>query len=131
MNIYPLLDSIRRHSIDDPVMAKIKPLNEKSLENEKYKKNKIPKALREQVWKKYTDKFEIKCPVRWCENRINSFDFHVGHNIPESKGGTLDISNLKPICSRCNLSMGALYTIDEWEKLAVQSSNNKCSCTIM
>ena len=26
------------------------------------------------------------------------FDFHVGHDQPESKGGTLDVDNLKPIC---------------------------------
>ena len=37
--------------------------------------------------------------------------FYVGHNKPESRGGTLSINNLKPICSRCNLSMSDNYTI--------------------
>lgn len=82
------------------------------------KKAKIPKALREQVWRVTCgDIFESKCPVSWCRNRISVFDFEVGHNIPESKGGTLDIKNLKPICGRCNGSMGNRYTIDQWDKL--------------
>ena len=51
------------------------------------------------------------------KNVITVFDFHVGHDIPESKGGTLDINNLKPICARCNLSMSDTYTIQEWIEL--------------
>lgn len=82
-------------------------------------KDKIPKALREQVWITHMGKkFEAKCHVSWCNNRITVFDFQSGHNIPESKGGKTDISNLYPICSRCNLSMGDMYTIDEWVKLS-------------
>ena len=86
--------------------------------NKKYKKKKIPKALREQVWTKYFGKyFEHKCYVDWCQNKISVFNYHVGHDIPESKGGTLEITNLKPICSRCNLSMSNDYTIKEWIKM--------------
>lgn len=48
---------------------------------------------------------------------MNVFDFHVGHNIPESRGGTLDLKNLRPICARCNLSMSNRYTIDQWNQL--------------
>ena len=90
-----------------------------------YRKQNIPKALREQTWLHTFDKvYEHKCYVSWCDNLISVFDFHVGHNIPESKGGKLDISNLLPICSRCNLSMSDKYTIDEWNKLGV---NDECS----
>ena len=78
-------------------------------------KQAIPKAIREQVWLHYLgNRFETKCTVTWCHNKINTFDYHVGHNLPESRGGRLDISNLRPICARCNLSMGSQYTIDEW-----------------
>ena len=84
----------------------------------KIKKANIPKAIREQVWiKNFKKKYENKCYIHWCDNIINVFDFHVGHNIPKSKGGTLNINNLKPICSRCNLSMSDNYTIDEWSNL--------------
>ena len=80
----------------------------------------IPKALREQVWLNFIGKhYTSKCFVRWCKNDINVFNFQVGHNIPESKGGTLVLENLRPICSRCNLSMSNNYTIDEWQKLSL------------
>mgnify|MGYP003149206150 CR=1 FL=1 len=84
-----------------------------------YKKKNIPKAIREQVWIRVMGKiYETKCYVHWCSNIINVFDFHVGHDIPESKGGSLDIYNLKPICARCNQSMGNQYSINEWCKLS-------------
>ena len=91
--------------------------------NTKNKKKTIPKAIREQTWlNQFGKKYEHKCYINWCENIINVFDFHVGHDKPESKGGTLDIENLKPICSRCNHSMSDNYTINQWNKL---TSNNK------
>ena len=80
-----------------------------------YKKGKIPKALREQVWlKNMGQTFQGKCRVTWCHNNISVFDFQCGHNIPESKGGHTSLDNLVPICGRCNISMGSGYTIDEW-----------------
>lgn len=83
-------------------------------------KAKIPKALREQVWRKHMgDVFKGKCVVTWCNNYMSVFDFEVGHNIPESKGGATLLENLRPICSRCNKSMGARYTIDEWNHISV------------
>jgi len=86
-------------------------------------KKKIPKALREQVWRVYCgETFNKKCNVNWCENIITPFTFETGHNIPESKGGTLDIDNLRPICSNCNKSMGSSYTIDEFSDLSQRSS---------
>ena len=67
------------------------------------KKQNIPKALREQVWlQTIGKKYEHKCYIDWCDNLITVFDFHVGHNIPESKGGQISIENLRPICSDCN-----------------------------
>jgi 5-methylcytosine-specific restriction endonuclease McrA len=87
------------------------------------KKKPIPKALREQVWlKQYGKTFSNKCVVRWCHNTVSSFNFHVGHNTPESKGGLTTIDNLYPICSKCNLSMSNNYTIDEWSDGFVGSS---------
>ena len=81
-------------------------------------KETIPKRIRELVWTTFNGEvFENKCYVGWCKNPINVFNFQVGHDIPESKGGTLDITNLKPICSSCNLSMSNKYSITEWSKL--------------
>ena len=88
-------------------------------------KQRIPKALREQVWLKTNrHKFEVKCPINWCRNKINAFDFHVGHNIPESKGGATTIDNLKPLCARRNLSMSNSYTITLFSNEFAESHTN-------
>jgi 5-methylcytosine-specific restriction endonuclease McrA len=80
-----------------------------------YKKGKIPKAIREQLWiQKIGKKFESKCKTTWCRNKITVFDFQAGHDIPESKGGETTLANLVPICSRCNLSMSNQFTFKDW-----------------
>jgi len=82
-------------------------------------KVKIPGALREQVWISWVGKkFSNKCNVKWCETIISVFDFECGHNVPESKGGATDINNLRPICGKCNRSMGDEYTIDQFSALS-------------
>tara|TARA_B100001059_G_scaffold130941_1_gene131036 strand:- start:2119 stop:2460 length:342 start_codon:yes stop_codon:yes gene_type:complete len=99
--------------------------NKKS--KKKYKKKSIPKAVREQCWlKHYGSEFESKCHVSWCDNYINVFNFHVGHDKPESKGGTLNLDNLFPICARCNLSMSNNYTISEWNNMFKERTQPKC-----
>ena len=89
----------------------------KSKKSIKYKKKKIPKALREQVWiNKMGKNFSGTCSISWCENDMSCFNFDCGHNIPESKGGPTNIENLIPICRNCNVGMGNRFTIEEWEK---------------
>ena len=94
------------------------------------RKQNIPKAVREQCWlTTIGKKYESKCYVKWCKNNMTVFDFHVGHDTPESKGGTLDINNLKPICARCNLSMSDNYTIQEWSELSPgKEKKRRCGC---
>lgn len=92
------------------------------------KKDTIPKALREQVWiQNFGKVFEHKCFIIWCKNNITVFDFHVGHDQPESKGGETVLHNLKPICSRCNHSMGHQYSIQEWQHLGAEKKEPR-SC---
>jgi hypothetical protein len=94
----------------------------------KKRKKYIPKAIREQCWKKtFGDVFKHNCYIHWCDNEIDVFNFHVGHDMPESKGGDLEISNLKPICARCNLSMSNNYTIQEWNELNGKKQSS-CWC---
>ena len=93
----------------------------------KYKKATIPKAIREQTWvQTFGEVYSHKCYVSWCENEISVFDYHVRYDVPESKGGKLDVKNLKPICARCNLSMSNNYTIKEWNKLSKKKNNWWC-----
>lgn len=85
----------------------------------KKSKQRIPAALREQVWIHRMGRvFEGKCPTTWCQNNLTVFDFQSGHNIPESKGGPTNLDNLIPLCGRCNLSMGNEYTFEEWCKVS-------------
>ena len=94
-----------------------------------YRKANIPKAIREQCWIQTMGKnFENECYIPWCKNIINVFDFHVGHDVPESEGGTLDINNIKPICARCNLSMSDNYTIQEWVTFSKPKKKKCCNC---
>ena len=102
----------------------------KSPQKSDYRKQHIPKALREQCWvHNFGKKYEHTCYIKWCSNKITVFDFHVGHNIPECKGGKLCLENVKPICSRCNHSMGSQYTITEWMALDVNQRQGGC-CVI-
>lgn len=85
------------------------------------KKQKIPKALRDQVWLRHMGEvYKGTCKVRWCKNEMTILNFQCGHNIPESKGGATVLENLVPICSSCNQSMSNKYSIDEWNKLSVR-----------
>jgi len=88
-------------------------------------KQKINEALKTQVWLHWVGEyFTSKCLVGWCKNKITARDFDVGHNIPESKGGNTHINNLRPICRKCNLSMGNRFTIDQWnQKFSEKKSN--------
>ena len=91
------------------------PIEKKEVPPKKYTKQKISAALREQVWiQSRGHVFKAKCAVTWCQNIITVFDFQCGHDIPESKGGPTDITNLYPICGKCNLSMGNHHTFKEW-----------------
>ena len=74
---------------------------------EKNKRKKVPKAVKESIWKKYISEIELKgkCFVG-CGTDIQINNFEAGHVIPVCEGGENTIENLRPICSLCNKSMG-------------------------
>jgi 5-methylcytosine-specific restriction endonuclease McrA len=67
----------------------------------------IPKTLRIAIWKA---NIGLEVGTTLCmickTNSINQMDFHCGHVIPEAEGGMTCLSNLRPVCAKCNLSMG-------------------------
>jgi hypothetical protein len=95
--------------------SKKQPVVKAATKKKPYRKQKISAALREQVWVQHNGHvFDKKCAVTWCTNVITVFNFQCGHDIPESKGGPTNITNLYPICGKCNLSMSNTYTFKEW-----------------
>ena len=98
-------------AIKDKYNKEKKELRKKYRELEKLSKPKpkritIPKSVKDQLWDNiFTSKAgEGICYV--CSKTINSKKFDCGHIIAVSNGGSNDISNLKPICSSCNKSIG-------------------------
>lgn len=73
------------------------------------RKQHIPKSLRNLVIDRdFGEQSNIgHCYV--CRKRLKRCDVHMGHIIPESKGGPTTARNLKSICSVCNTSMGTQH----------------------
>jgi len=70
------------------------------------KKEKIPATLRNVVWCNYMGRESTgKCYCCGVE-QISKANFAVGHVKAEAKGGSLHASNLRPVCTLCNSSMG-------------------------
>ena len=73
-----------------------------------YIKEKIPKAVRNSVWRLYF-KNKITGLCQCCKiEKISYASFHSGHIKSEKCGGTTSLDNLKPVCMMCNLSMGQM-----------------------
>jgi uncharacterized protein with PIN domain len=80
-----------------------------SFDDETYESNgkrkTIPKKVKEDLWiRHFGKKFKGDCFV--CNNVIETHKFEAGHIKSVAKGGSDNISNLKPICMKCNRSMG-------------------------
>ena len=82
-------------------------------EKEPYKKQKIPKSVRTHVWDLYIGQHINEHRCLCCKKTlIKITNFDVGHVIAESNGGSLEINNLRPICSVCNHAMQSMNMID-------------------
>lgn len=73
----------------------------------KPRKKTIPIALKRKVWDHWVGEQigKTKCPC--CKlTDITQLNFSCGHINAEANGGSLHVSNLRPICGSCNSSMG-------------------------
>ena len=85
--------------------------------NGKRKKQNIPKNIRNLVWYTYIGSDIIKHRCLCCKKAIiYNTSFECGHILSEKHGGTLEISNLRPICSQCNKSMCTMNMIEYIKK---------------
>jgi len=68
-----------------------------------HKKKAISKKLKDEVWNKYIGSDIPKHKCMSCKlTTIDCRDFECGHVQAESRGGSQDIDNLRPICRKCN-----------------------------
>ena len=102
----PMLDKIRRNAVAAENAAAGAALVAR-------KKQKIPSKVRTDIWATYIGAHIAEHKCICCKRvTIKQTDFEVGHVLSEAQGGTLEINNLRPICSVCNKSMGSKNMID-------------------
>jgi hypothetical protein len=100
-------------SLCEKIIKKIELKNTNSIKNtsnntiEKYKKSKIPYALKRVVWDRWIGEDNAKSNCLCCGlTIISQMNFSCGHIVSEINGGKLVPENLKPICHSCNSSIG-------------------------
>ena len=80
--------------------------------NSKIKSRMISRPLRRAVWNKHVGEHVGSHLCFCCDlSVVSQLTFEVGHVISVFEGGTLDVENLRPICSSCNQSMGSMNMI--------------------
>ena len=95
--------------VDDPCPMEVDVVLSKPVHPRvpKRRKQSIPKAVKIAVWEL---RVGMEVGMTLCSvcktNRISQMDFHCGHIVAEADGGETCVSNLVPICAKCNLSMG-------------------------
>ncbi len=84
--------------------------NDDSYEHQGKRKS-IPKSVKKDLWiRNFGKKYKGNCFV--CSKSIDTHRFEAGHIKAVAKGGSDNISNLKPICMSCNRSMGTMNLHD-------------------
>jgi len=70
-------------------------------------RKKIPKKVRHDVWdKRFSEKTNGICYC--CEENVSIHEFHCGHILSVSDGGTNTLENLEVVCIKCNLDMSTM-----------------------
>ena len=73
-----------------------------------YKKETIPKCVRNALWINYFKESRTGL-CQCCKREVISIgNFHAGHIIAEANGGRTALDNLVPICMLCNTSSGKM-----------------------
>jgi hypothetical protein len=67
----------------------------------------ISSVLKDRVWDRYIGRRigYTDCYLK-CGTKIRQSHFECGHIVSRKDGGVTSVDNLRPICSKCNKSMG-------------------------
>ncbi len=91
---------------DGPEPKKVDKCNKDNKSN-KVKKQPIKQAKKISVWHTHVGKTVGSRTCFCCKtSEITQLNFACGHVVSEHDGGTLDVNNLRPVCTACNSSMG-------------------------
>jgi 5-methylcytosine-specific restriction endonuclease McrA len=101
------------NDIEKHTEKEVKEDNSSDIEVIPYKKETIPKCVRNALWINFFgDKREGKCQC--CKRETISIgNFHAGHIVAEINGGSTSLENLTPLCQLCNTSMGR-YNVQDF-----------------
>ena len=94
--------------------------------NKKPRKN-IPKIIRDKVWDNNIGLQNGTGKCYCCNDQIDSKNFEAGHIVSVADGGETIIDNLRPICSKCNRSMGTdnmINFIQQYKIKPISSEEN-------
>lgn len=100
-----LTDEIKQHILDNRVYFPVKA-------------NKVPKdginaSIKQKCWNTHVGEDVGSVMCFCCKSiKILQGNFVCGHVVAESNGGTVAVENLRPICWKCNSSMGAMNMDD-------------------
>jgi hypothetical protein len=85
--------------------------NVKTKDKDKSTKNKrdpIPPEVRFNVWETWCHG-RTRGSCFCCDAEISYLNWHCGHILAHARGGSIDEGNLRPVCRKCNLDMGAKH----------------------
>ncbi len=101
----PFFQQIVNAKLSIPLEVQYPPTQISTLPSTAPRRN-IPKKIRGEVWKQYFNT-STSGSCYCCKTPLDAFgDWHAGHILSRSEGGTDTQGNLRPICGSCNLSMG-------------------------
>lgn len=97
----------RRQREAEELQRLIKEMEELQNKRKELKRKSVDKNIRKTIWNAYIGSDIIKHKCLCCKlAHITNTEFEVGHIQAFANGGTDEITNLRPICSACNKSMG-------------------------
>ena len=86
---------------------------------EEKKRPKPTQALKKMIY------IRDKGICRLCNEKVDPFNFEVGHDVAHSKGGKLNLQNAILLCSLCNKSMRTLTLKQARKALGIKSTEDE------
>lgn len=100
-----LTDDIKQHILDNRVYYPVK-MNKPCRDS-------ISASVKQKCWNTHVGEDVGSVMCFCCKSiKILQGNFVCGHVVAESNGGTVAVENLRPICAKCNCSMGSMNMDD-------------------